>query len=78
MTAGSFFLAAEQGMREWGDFLLSLPLISAEEIAFVSYALSLVALGITYRNVVGSLTVDVLHSMISWLSSTLTDPSSVI
>lgn len=59
-------------MGEWGS------LICVEEIAPVGYALTLVALGSTYRNVVGSLTVDVLHSMISWPSSTLTDPSSVI
>lgn len=59
-------------MGEWGS------LIRVEEIAPVGYALTLVALGSTYRNVVGSLTVDVLHSMISWPSSTLTDPSSVI
>jgi hypothetical protein len=71
MTAGSF-LAAGEGMREWGS------LICVEDIAYVGYALTLVALGITYRNVVGSLTVDVLHSMISWPLSTLTDPSSVI
>lgn len=59
-------------MGEWGS------LICVEEIAPVGYALTLVALGSTYRNVVGSLTVGVLHSMISWPSSTLTDPSSVM
>lgn len=78
MTAGSFFSSRAGNERVGESFLLLLPLISVEEIASVGCALTLVALGMTYRNVVGSLTVDVLHSKISWLSSTLTDPSSVI
>lgn len=59
MTAGSFFSSRAGNERVGGDFLLLLPLISVEEIASVGYVLSLVALEITDRNVVGSLTVGV-------------------